>query len=58
MQPSSNSIYICHNSRGICIIRRLRVGLREGKFKHGFQDTLNPLSSCGNDLESIFSLVQ
>ena len=34
---------------------RLRVGLshlREHKFKYGFQDTLNPLCSCGNDVES------
>ena len=26
--------------------------LREHKFKHDFQDTLNPLCSCGNDAES------
>ena len=34
---------------------RLRLGLshlREHKFKRGFQDTLNPLRSCGNDVES------
>ena len=45
----------CHNPRGICLITRRRLGLshlREHKFKHGFQDTLNPLCSCGNDVES------
>ena len=52
----SNSIYNCHNSRGIRLITRLRHGLshlRSHKFKHDFQDTLNLLSSCGNDVESI-----
>ena len=48
-------IYNCHNPRGICLITRLRLGLshlRKHKLKHGFQDTLNPLCSCGNDVES------
>ena len=26
--------------------------LREHKFKHGFHDTLNPICSCGNDIET------
>ena len=30
----------------------LTCHLRQHKFKHGFQDTLNPLCSCGNDVES------
>ena len=33
----------------------LRLGLshlREHKFKHGFQDSLNPICSCGNDIET------
>ena len=53
--PSSNSVYNCHNPRGICLITRLTLGLshlREYKFIHGFQDTLNPLCSCGNPVES------
>ena len=52
IRPSPNSVYNCHNPRGIT---RLRLGLshfREHKFKHDFQDTLNPLCSCGNDVES------
>ena len=35
---------------------RLRLGLshlREHKFKHSFQDTLNPLCNCDQDIESI-----
>ena len=55
IQLSPNSVHNCHNPRGICLITRLRLGLshlREHKFKHGFQDTLNLLCSCGNDVES------
>ena len=55
IRPPPNSVHNCHNSRRICPITRLRLGLshlREHKFKHGFQDTLNPLCSCGNDVES------
>ena len=55
IRPSPNSVYNCHNLRGICLITKLRLGLshlRELKFKYGFQDTLNPLYSCGNDLQS------
>ena len=55
IRPSPNLVYNCHNPRGICLITRLRLGLshlREHKFKHGFQDTLNPLCGCGNDVKS------
>ena len=58
IQPSSNSVYNCHNPRGICLITRLRLGLshlREHKFKHGFQDTLNLLRSCRNDVHRTIS---
>ena len=37
------------------LITRLTLGLshlREHKFKHSFQDTLNPLCNCGQDIES------
>ena len=39
IQPSPNSVYNCHNPKGICLITRLRCGLShliERKFKHGF----------------------
>ena len=55
LRPFSNSVYNCHNPRGIFLITRLRLGLshlRELKFKHGFQDMLNLPCSCGNDVES------
>ena len=55
IRPSPNSVYNCHNPKGLKFITRLRLGLshlREHKFKHNFQDTINPLCICGLDLES------
>ena len=45
----------CHNPKGIKFITRLRLGLshlREHKFKHSFQGSLNPFCSRGLDIES------
>ena len=45
----------CHNPKGIKLLTILRLGLshlREHKFKHSFQDTLNTLCSCGLDIET------
>ena len=47
---SPNSIFNCHNLRGIKLLSWLRLGLshlREHKFKDSFQDSLNPFCSCG-----------
>ena len=55
IRPSSNSIFNCHSPEGIKLITRLRLGLshlREHKFRHNFQDTLNPICSCGDDIET------
>ena len=55
IRPSPNSFFNCHNPNRIKLITRLRLGLshlREDKFKHGFQDTINPLCNCGQDIES------
>ena len=55
IRPFANSFFKCHNSQGIKLITRLRLGLshlRKHKFKHSFQDTLNPICSCSNDIES------
>ena len=54
-RPKPNSIYNCHNPKGIRIITRLRLDLNhlwEHKFKHSFQDFLNPLCLCGNNIET------
>ena len=47
--------YYCHNPKGIYILTGLRLSfshLRERKFKHSFQDCLNPLCNCGNEMET------
>ena len=50
-----NNVYDCHNPKGIKLLTRLRLGLshlREHKFKHRFQDTLNHICLCGDDVQS------
>ena len=55
IRPSPNSVFDIRNPKGIKLITRLRLGLshlREHKFKHSFQDTINPICNCGQDIES------
>ena len=55
IRPSGNSVFRCHNPKGIKLLTRLRLGLshlREHKFKHGFLDSLNPFCSCGQNIET------
>ena len=45
----------CPNPKGTELITRLRLGLshlREQKFQHSFQDTIDPLCNCGQDIQS------
>ena len=52
IRPSGNSVFICHNPKGIKLLTRLRLGpshLREHKFKH---DSLNPICSCSQNIET------
>ena len=54
VRPFPNSLFDCHNPKGIKLITRLRLGLShliEHKLKHSFQDTINPLCNCGQDIE-------
>ena len=48
-------MFQCHNPQGINFLTRLCLGLshfHEHKFKHIFQDSLNPLCKCGFDNKS------
>ena len=59
IRPCANSIFDIHNPLGIKLLTRLRLGLshlHEHKFRHWFQDTLNPLRECGKDIESTMHL--
>ena len=54
-RPSPNSFFDFHNHKGIKLITRFKLGLshlREHKFRHSFQGTINPLCNCGQDIES------
>ena len=53
IRPSQNRVYNCHNPKGIKLLTRLKVVyLREPKFKHSFQDTLNPIWNCSEGIET------
>ena len=55
-RPTSSSVYNVHNPKGIVYLNRLRVGfshLREHKFRHNFQDTIDPFCNCStNSIET------
>ena len=55
IRPKPNNFYYCHNPKGIKLLTRLRLDLShlcEHKFKHSFQNCLNPLCLCGNEIET------
>ena len=55
ISPKPNNVYYCHNPKGIKLLTRLHVGLShlcKHKFKHSFQDCLNPLCPCNNEIET------
>ena len=55
IRPKANSIFNIHNPMGIKYLTRLRLGfshLKEHKFKHNFQDSVDPICSCGIEIES------
>ena len=55
IRSKPNSVFNFNNSKGLKFVTRLRLRLsllREHKFKHSFQDSINPLWSCSLDVES------
>ena len=59
IRPTANSTFGTNNPSGLKLLTRLRVSfshLREHKFKHNFQDTLNPLCSCSLEAEGTYYL--
>ena len=56
IRPSPNNIFDIYNAYGIKLLTKLRLGLsqlNDHKFKHGFNDTRNPICICGSDIQSI-----
>ena len=55
IRPNPNSIFNCHNPKAIKHLSRIKLGLSylcEHKFKHSFEDILNPICACGSDIET------
>ena len=55
IRPAPNSIFQCHNPKGIKYLTWLRVNFRhlhDHKFKQSFQDTINPLWNCRLEAET------
>ena len=55
IRPSPNSLFNVSDSLATKLLTRLRLGfshLREHKFNHNFQDTMNPLCPCSLESES------
>ena len=54
IRPSQNSVYNIFDPTGLKLLTRLRLGfshLNEHKFRHNFQDCLNPLCLCSLEIE-------
>ena len=50
IRPCPNSTFQYHKPKGLKLTTRLRLGLNHlwfHKFKHSFQDILNPICNCG-----------
>ena len=53
--PVSNPVYNIQNYVGLKLLTRLRLGLshlNEHRFNHNFQNCINPLCTCGLEVES------
>ena len=51
-----NSIYNIHNPLGVKYLTRLRIEfnhLKEQKFKHNFQDSIDSMCSCSSGIETM-----
>ena len=60
IRPAPNSIFQCHNPKGMKYLTRLRVNishLPHHKFKHSFQDTINPLCTCSLEAETTIHFI-
>ena len=54
IRPNVN-VFKINNPSGLTFLARLRIGfshLKEHKFKHNLQDSVDPLCTFGNDIES------
>ena len=55
VRPRENSVFAVHDINGLKLLTRLRLNfshLNEHKFRHNFNDTINPMCSCGKEPET------
>ena len=57
IRPNSSNVFNINKPLGLKLLTRLRIGFshlkeQKFKFKRNFQDSVDPLCSCGNDIES------
>ena len=56
IKPLPNSIYNIHNPFGVKYLTRLRIRfshLKGHKFKHNFQNSIDPMCSCSSGIETM-----
>ena len=54
-EKKEHSLFSIYDPLGVKLLTRLRLQfshLNEHKFRHGFNDTLNPICACGNEIET------
>ena len=55
VRPVANNVFEINNPYGLKLLTRLRLGLshlRYHKFRHNFQDCINPICVCGLEIET------
>ena len=55
VRPIANNVFDINNPYGLILLTRLRLGLshlRYHKFRHNFQDCINPICVCGLEIET------
>ena len=55
VRPVANSVFEINNLYGLKLLTRLRLclsHLRYYKFRHNFQDCINPICACGLEIET------
>ena len=55
VRPIANNVFDINNPYGSILLTRLRLGLshlRYHKFRHNFQDCINPICVCGLEIET------
>ena len=55
VRPRENSVFEVHDIKDVKLLTRLRldfIHLNEHKFRHSFNDVINPMCSCGKESET------